>query len=207
MTTPEGSTPKGSTPKGSTPKGEARREALVAAAAGLVVDRGPDAVSHRSVAAAAGLPLAATTYYFRDLTDLLVAAVDRVSAVEVARAGAVVAGAGRGRRSVHATAALVADVLLGTGRHTDAELQAHYERLLAGGRHPAVRPVVQAAGARLHALVGELLAGGEHREVPAAVVVAVVDGTVISALVERDGGARAAAEDAVAQLLSRRRRW
>ena len=194
-------------PTGTTPKGEARREALVAAAAGLVAGHGPDAVSHRSVAAAAGLPLAATTYYFRDLADLLVAAVARVSAAEVAGAEAVVAAAGRGRRSARTTAGLVADVLLGTGRHTDADLQAHYERLLAGGRHPAVRPVLQAAGARLHALVGELLAGGEHRAVPVAVVVAVVDGTVVSALVERDGHARAAAEEAVTDLLSRRRRW
>ncbi|MFC7574463.1 hypothetical protein ACFQX8_20175 [Klenkia terrae] len=67
--------------------------------------------------------------------------------------------------------------------------------------------MLQAAGARLHGLVGELLTGGEHREVPVAVVVAVVDGTVVSALVERDGHARAAAEEAVTDLLSRRRRW
>ncbi len=195
------------TPVGSTPKGEARRESLVTAAAGLVADRGPDAVSHRAVAAAAGLPLAATTYYFRDLADLLVAAVDRACTHEVGAAEAVVAAAGRGRRGVHRTAELVADVLLGPGRRSDAALQAHYERMLAGGRYPEVRPVLQAAGARLHGLVGQLLTGGEHREVPVAVVVAVVDGTVLSALVERDGDARAAAEDAVADLLSRRRRW
>lgn len=190
-----------------TPKGEARRAALVAAAADLVATRGPDAVSHRAVAAAAGVPLAATTYYFHDLPDLLVAGVEQASAAEVAAAVAVVDAAGRGRRPVAETAALVVDVLVGPGRRTDAELQAHYERLLAGGRHPAVRPALQDAGARLHALVGELLTTGQHREVPTAVVVAVVDGTVLSALVERDGHARSAAEAAVADLLSRRRRW
>jgi DNA-binding transcriptional regulator YbjK len=190
-----------------TPKGEARREALVVAAAGLVAACGPDAVSHRSVATAAGLPLAATTYYFRDLADLVVAGVERSSSAEVAAAEAVVAAAGHGRRGVAETAALVVDVLLGSGRRTDADLQAHYERLLAGGRHPEARPVLRATVARLDALVADLLASGRHREVPAAVVVAVVDGTVLSALVERHGRARAAAEAAVADLLSRRRRW
>jgi DNA-binding transcriptional regulator YbjK len=190
-----------------TPKGEARREALVVAAADLVTTHGPDAVSHRAVAAAAGVPLAATTYYFRDLADLLVAGVERVCATEGAAARAVVEAAGRGRRPVDETATLVVDVLVGRGRRTDTELQAHYERLLSGGRHPAVRPSLQAAGAQLNGLVGELLTTGQHRDVPTAVVVAVVDGTVLSALVERDGHARAAAEDAVADLLSRRRRW
>jgi DNA-binding transcriptional regulator YbjK len=190
-----------------TPKGEARRGALVAAAAGLVAEHGPDAVSHRSVAVAAGVPVAATTYYFRDLADLLVAAVEQVCAVEVGAAEAVVAAASRGRRSVHETASLVTDVLLGAGRRADTALQAHYERLLAGGRHPEVRPALRAARARLNALVADLLVTGQHRDVPAAVVVALVDGTVLSALVERDGHARAAAEAALTDLLSRRRRW
>lgn len=33
-------------------------------------------ITHRAVAAHAGVPLGSTTYYFRDLDDLLLAAVD-----------------------------------------------------------------------------------------------------------------------------------
>lgn len=190
-----------------TPKGEARREAIVAAAADLVARRGPDAVAHRAVATAAGVPLAATTYYFRDLVDLRVAAVDRVAAQELARAEAVVAALPPGRRSTHDTAGLVVDVLLGVGCRTDEQVQAFYERFLAGGRHPELRPTLQAARARLDALVGRVLTAGGHRDVPVGRLVALADGTALSALVEGAGQARSATEDAVADLLSRRRRW
>src|SRR5699024_9985940 len=53
------------------PRGEQRRAALVAAAAALLVEGGFGAVAHRSVAARAGVPLAATTYYFSSLDDLV----------------------------------------------------------------------------------------------------------------------------------------
>jgi DNA-binding transcriptional regulator YbjK len=52
-------------------RGERRRTAILEAALRLISERGVDAVSHRAVAEAAGVPLAATTYYFRSLDDLL----------------------------------------------------------------------------------------------------------------------------------------
>lgn len=190
-----------------TPKGEARREAIVAAAARLVAEAGPDAVAHRAVATAAGVPLAATTYYFRDLADLLVAAVTRVGEQETAVAATLVTGLPTRRASTRETAAVVLDVLLGADRRTDGQLQAYYERWLAGGRHPVLRPVLAATRARVDDLVAEVLARGGHREVPVARLVALADGTALSALVEGGGGARAATEEAVSELLSRRRRW
>ncbi|WP_280277368.1 TetR/AcrR family transcriptional regulator, partial [Nocardia wallacei] len=59
-----------------TPKGERRRQALVAAAAELLLEGGFDAVRHRSVATRADLPLASTTYYFESLEDLIARAVE-----------------------------------------------------------------------------------------------------------------------------------
>ncbi|SDP02479.1 transcriptional regulator, TetR family [Klenkia soli] len=190
-----------------TPKGEARREAIVAAAADLVVRQGPGAVSHRTAATAAGVPLAATTYYFRDLADLRVAAVDRVAEQELARAAELVAALPTGRRSTGETAARVVDVLLGAHCRTDDQVLAFYERFLAGGRHPELRPTLQATRARLDALVGQVLTGGGHRDVPVGRLVALADGTALSALVEGRGEARSATEAAVADLISRRRRW
>lgn len=48
-----------------------RREALLEAAVDLFVEGGSRAVTHRAVAAAAGLPAATTTYYFATIDELL----------------------------------------------------------------------------------------------------------------------------------------
>ncbi len=52
-------------------KGERRREEILRATMGLIGARGADAVTHRAVAEAAGVPLSATTYYFASKEDLL----------------------------------------------------------------------------------------------------------------------------------------
>ncbi|MGO4250282.1 TetR/AcrR family transcriptional regulator [Paenarthrobacter sp. RAF54_2] len=54
-----------------------RRNRLVHAAAEIVAQRGVDGLTHRAVAAAAGVPLGSTTYHFRSLDDLLLAAVEQ----------------------------------------------------------------------------------------------------------------------------------
>lgn len=53
---------------------EGRRRAIVEAAAALVVESGVVDLTHRRVAARAGLPLGATTYYFASLDELTEAA-------------------------------------------------------------------------------------------------------------------------------------
>lgn len=53
---------------------EARRREIVTAAAELIVEVGAEAVTHRKVAARAGVPLGATTQYFDTLDDLRAAA-------------------------------------------------------------------------------------------------------------------------------------
>ena len=54
-----------------TPKGELRRRALLEAVLAVLERGGPGAVTHRSVATEAGVPLAAATYYFDGRDDLL----------------------------------------------------------------------------------------------------------------------------------------
>ena len=187
---------------GLTAKGEARRSAIVAAAAEVVVTAGPDALSHRAVAAAAAVPLAATTYYFRSLEDLLDAAVERVATEDLDRGAAVVAALARQERPARDTAEVVLDVVLGRERRGDADLLAYYERFLAIGRHPSLRPVLRQSRERLNALLDDALERCGHPGADLAHLVAVLDGTVVSALVEGEGRAHRRAVDAVTAVLA-----
>jgi TetR/AcrR family transcriptional regulator, regulator of biofilm formation and stress response len=51
-------------------RGQARRELILAAGVRVVARAGAGAVTHRSVAAEAGVSLASTTYHFRGIDDL-----------------------------------------------------------------------------------------------------------------------------------------
>ncbi len=62
-----------------TPKGQARRDALLDAVLRVLAREGPGSITHRSVAAEAGVPLAAATYYFDSLDDLYVRALQRAT--------------------------------------------------------------------------------------------------------------------------------
>jgi TetR/AcrR family transcriptional regulator, regulator of biofilm formation and stress response len=56
-----------------------RRRRIIEAAIRIVELKGIAALSHRTVAAEAGVPLGSTTYHFAGLDDLLVAALEQVS--------------------------------------------------------------------------------------------------------------------------------
>lgn len=58
---------------------EARRREIVTAATELIVEVGADALTHRMVAARAGVPLGATTQYFGTLDDLRAAALRQLA--------------------------------------------------------------------------------------------------------------------------------
>lgn len=58
--------------KASRVKSEQRRRLILEAALRIVARDGVRGIRHRAVAAEAGVPLAATTYYFRDIEELIV---------------------------------------------------------------------------------------------------------------------------------------
>ena len=67
-----------------TPKGEARRDALLDAVLRVLGRDGPGAVTHRAVAAEAGVPVAAATYYFATLDELYLRALRRATSEQLA---------------------------------------------------------------------------------------------------------------------------
>ncbi|SDS84749.1 hypothetical protein SAMN04489860_2522 [Paraoerskovia marina] len=170
-------------------RGRRRHDAIVRAAADIMLSEGAAAVTHRHVAAVADVPLAATTYYFSGITDLLAAAgaliVDGWGAhveeqVEVARA-AETAGGLDGPEADLRRAEILTDAILPAGDRN--AVRGFYEHLVGAGRVPELaqayadgRVVLDDALAELFTVLG--LADRSH------LLVAIVDGAAVSALAE-----------------------
>src|SRR5262249_13459775 len=68
--------PTATAPERRAPRGEARRTFLTEAALTVIARVGPDGLTHRLVAGEAGLPLAATTYWFSSKEEIVRAALE-----------------------------------------------------------------------------------------------------------------------------------
>lgn len=113
-----------------TAKGAARREALLDAVLVVLERDGAAAITHRAVATAAGVPLAAATYYFESIDDLLVSALRRATEEQVRMLGRYSLG------SLRPFAEGIWDWV-----HTDrAAAVAQYELLFLAMRRDALRP-------------------------------------------------------------------
>ncbi|SDP81789.1 transcriptional regulator, TetR family [Actinopolyspora xinjiangensis] len=190
----------------STPKGERRRHLLVVAAAELLSEGGFAAIRHRAVAERAQLPLAATTYYFDSLEELITAAVRHEAEEELAE----------GRRRLEELSErppggdevveLVLDMLLGTDSRdggTESVLL-RYERLVGSPRRPYLAESMRDLHARLHELLAEIFrrSGMDIGRERMLELIALVDGAVVNALIESDPDPRGAARRMLrAQLL------
>ena len=117
---------------------EARRHRIITAAVRAIAEHGVGNVTHRRIAALAGVPLGSTTYYFPTLDDLVAAALRE--AVEYARAGLETwADELTVSRDLPATFVDLA------GRYLADRGQAllEYEVCLAAARTPELRPAAQ----------------------------------------------------------------
>jgi DNA-binding transcriptional regulator YbjK len=114
-----------------------RRQRIIDAAIRVVGEKGIAGLSHRAVAAEADVPLGSTTYHFKTLDDLMVAALRQ------ANEGFAKVIASRGALTEPHTdlAAELADWMGEwlAGDRTGVELE--YELYLAALRRPALRPV------------------------------------------------------------------
>lgn len=191
-----------------TPKGERRRQALVAAAAELLLEGGFDAVRHRSVATRAELPLASTTYYFESLEDLIARAVEFSGNAELDSMRRRVGEVTHRRRGAEATVDLILDLLVcpdGQDQDEDSrgQLIARYERSVASARHPELREVHLRLRGQLDELLADVLRRSDRmvRAEQIRRLVAVVDGAVVTALGELDPQPRRMARGALLELI------
>lgn len=169
-----------------TARGRARED-ILRAALRLIGERGLHAVTHRDVAAAAGVSPGSTTYHFASLEELLTAALELFVEDEVARLSAVATALA----GVAPDADAVLDAIAVQLDHTlasPAEQVAQFELYLEATR----RPALQAAAARCvrayHAVTAAALrAAGvadADAERMAPLVLAVTDGLLLQQLAD-----------------------
>ncbi|CAL9583714.1 TetR/AcrR family transcriptional regulator [Streptomyces sp. enrichment culture] len=150
-----------------------RRRRIIDAAIRVVGRSGIAGLSHRSVAAEADVPLGSTTYHFKTLDELMVAALRQAN-----EGFAAVLAARGGPEDPRTDLAAELAALMGAwlaGDRTGVELE--YELYLAALRRPALRPV---AAEWCDAVVEQL--SGRTDPVTARALVALMDGILLQAL-------------------------
>ncbi|HEX8854701.1 MAG TPA: TetR family transcriptional regulator [Thermoleophilaceae bacterium] len=163
-----------------------RRDAILRAALQLIGRQGLHAVTHRDVAAEAGVPLASTTYYFESKEELLTEALllfvrDELERLEQAAASF---------EGVSTSPEQVADAMTAEVQRTldRPELQvAQFELYLQATRDPQLaRASVQAFDAYMKTTKAALrAAGAENAEELAPLFQALARGLVFAQLVDR----------------------
>ncbi len=188
-----------------TPKGERRRQALVEAASALLVEGGFDAIRHRAVAERAGLPLASTTYYFDSLDELITAAVEFHGRGELASGRQRLAEISDRLTDDDVLVELILDLLVGENVTDTETMLLRYERLVATGRRPYLRPLMRTLSTALHELIADIFtrSGRDITQDRVEELIALVDGSVVNSFIELKSDPRGVAARMLRKALSR----
>jgi TetR/AcrR family transcriptional regulator, regulator of biofilm formation and stress response len=160
-----------------------RRGAIIEAALRIIGSRGLPAVTHRNVAREAGVPLAATTYYFASKDEILTEALESLSAAEVERISGLAAEIGTGRSQEDVAAAL-GKALLPDPDDAERTWLAQFEIYVEAARNPALRPAVQRWRTAFVELAESSLraVGAPNPERRAPIAVAAINGILLDRL-------------------------
>lgn len=163
-----------------------RRAALLEAAAELTAELGAGAVTHRAVAARAGVPLSTTSYFFSSIDELVtealrVGATERVSDFDAAERVAVM--------TTDVPIGEVIDAVVDQALACSATAEgSHVEYYLAAGRQPELQPEASATVERFaERVAGQLARSGAVRPDEAAwAITAVGDGAMLHRIAHVD---------------------
>lgn len=119
----------------------ARQQSLVDAAASLLIRVGPAAITHRRVAAEAGVPAGSANYYFPSKSVLFVAAVRRAEEMRSASAAELASAVPVRTRSAIETARLMIEIFFAPQLTSDV-LAVRLEPMLAAHGDPELRQII-----------------------------------------------------------------
>jgi TetR/AcrR family transcriptional regulator, regulator of biofilm formation and stress response len=177
-------------------RGRARRELLLDAAIRVIAAMGAGNLTHRAVAAEAGVSLASITYHFPGIVDLRRAAFEHAgSRIGLAFRDLVEAHHDEPARLPELTADYLT-TLVGAGRE---DTLAVFEMILASSRDAALRPVLS----DLNGYLADLLATFVGDRPTGLVVASALQGLLLSHLIAGDSADVSVLRRAVADLLRR----
>lgn len=167
-----------------TARGRARED-ILRAALRLIGERGLHAVTHRDVAAAAGVSPGSTTYHFASLEDLLTAALELFVEDEIARLAAAadaLEGAAPDSEAVLTAIAAQLDQTLAS----PAEQVAQFELYLEATRRPALQEAAARCVRAYRDVTAAALraAGADDPEGLAPLALALTDGLLLQQLAD-----------------------
>jgi DNA-binding transcriptional regulator YbjK len=167
-----------------TARGEARRLRILDAVLEIVGREGTGAVTHRAVAAVAGVPLAATTYYFSSRDHLLAEALDYAAREDLAQLERDAGGFAADPLTPATLADRLAANVVGWLRGGRPALLARYEISLESARRPQLsatsRAWTEAYVRAIAPALGKL--GSTDPERDGAIVFAAICGMVLDDL-------------------------
>ncbi|AFA75610.1 putative transcriptional regulator, TetR family [Gordonia polyisoprenivorans VH2] len=161
-----------------------RRQKLLDATIEIMAEQGLAAVTHRAVAAAAGLPASSTSYFFESIDELMAEAVTEAMDREVARLGALEGAFGDGPASAGRLIGSVVDFI--RSEH-DPHTVAQFEIYLYASRKPELRErVVTIIEATREIARRALNAAGVENPLAADAMLAMIDGFSLHRIADPD---------------------
>jgi DNA-binding transcriptional regulator YbjK len=158
---------------------------LLRAAVDLLADGGPKAVTHRAVAARAGVPQASTTYYFASIQELTDEALRLHLSERTGELQAMITEATAKGGSAEDIARVLAEMLITRSR--DIAI-AQFEVYMQAGRNPALRDHVAKTLGAFEQVAGAVLGflGAREPQKAAPVFVALIDGYLLHRVARPD---------------------
>ncbi len=150
----------------------------------MIAEMGPEAMTHRRVAQEAGLPLAATTYWFASKEELVAEAYRLAADRDVTRAERFVEAHEAGPHDAARLSERLAELVGGELAGDRAGLLAGYALCLEAARRPELREIAIGWTTSYRALAARLLkqAGSADPVADAELLVAVLDGLLLEQL-------------------------
>lgn len=187
------------------PPAEAIRASIIEATIRLIGHDGVDGVTHRAVAAEAGVSLSSTTYHFASRDEIVSEALRHVAALEIERIARDAEALAEGHADVTSIARALTAWLAEQVRGDDlVRVRAGYQLQLEAARRPELRAIHVAWGKAVQDLAARVLraAGSPRPRTDASILSSAIDGLRLDEVTAPRPGFERRARPVIERLLS-----